>query len=73
MSGVGAASVVAAFRQAVISEPDATVRQDRTAASVAIVTGLIFIFAGLVKFVFHGWELHALRGFGLPWPGAFGS
>ena len=53
-----------------ICQPDATVRRDRTAANVAIVTGLIFIFAGMVKFVFHGWELHAFRGFGLPWPGA---
>ena len=31
---------------------------------------MIFIFAGLVKFVFHSWELHAFRTFGLPWPGA---
>jgi uncharacterized membrane protein YphA (DoxX/SURF4 family) len=31
---------------------------------------VIFIFAGLVKFVFHGWELHAFRSFGLPWPSA---
>jgi hypothetical protein len=29
------------------------------AHDTAIVTGPIFIFAGLVKFVFHGWELHA--------------
>ena len=43
-------------------------RPDRTAANVAIVTGVIFIFAGLVKFVFHGWELNAFRSFGLPWP-----
>ena len=45
-------------------------RGDRTAVNVAIVTGVIFVFAGLVKFVFHGWELHALRTFGLPWPSA---
>jgi uncharacterized membrane protein YphA (DoxX/SURF4 family) len=37
---------------------------------VRIATGVIFIFAGLVKFVFHSWELHAFRTFGLPWPGA---
>jgi len=43
-------------------------RRDRTAAHVAIVAGVIFIFAGLVKFVFHGWELNAFRSFGLPWP-----
>jgi uncharacterized membrane protein YphA (DoxX/SURF4 family) len=29
---------------------------------------VIFTFAGLVKFVFHGWELNAFRAFGLPWP-----
>jgi putative oxidoreductase len=43
-------------------------RRDRTAANVAIVTGGIFIAAGLVKFIFHGWELNAFRSFGLPWP-----
>jgi uncharacterized membrane protein YphA (DoxX/SURF4 family) len=53
-----------------ISRWDATVRRDRTAAQVAIATGVIFIFAGLVKFVFHGWELRAFRAFGLPWPSA---
>jgi uncharacterized membrane protein YphA (DoxX/SURF4 family) len=37
---------------------------------VAILTGVTFIFAGLVKFVFHHWELHAFRSFGLPWPSA---
>ncbi len=26
--------------------------------------------AGLVKFVFHAWELRAFRAFGLPWPAA---
>jgi uncharacterized membrane protein YphA (DoxX/SURF4 family) len=35
-----------------------------------VVTGVIFVFAGLVKFVFHAWELHAFRTFGLPWPSA---
>jgi uncharacterized membrane protein YphA (DoxX/SURF4 family) len=46
------------------------VRNDRTAGRVAVVTGVIFIFAGLVKFVFHAWELRAFRAFGLPWPDA---
>lgn len=64
------ADLAAAIRQHVISEPDAVIRRDRTATNVAIVTGVIFIFAGLVKFVFHGWELHAFREFGLPWPSA---
>jgi putative oxidoreductase len=53
-----------------ISEPGSAIHEDRTAASVAIVTGVIFVFAGLVKFVFHGWELNAFRSFGLPWPSA---
>jgi uncharacterized membrane protein YphA (DoxX/SURF4 family) len=39
-------------------------------ARVAVLTGVIFIGAGLVKFVFHGWELRAFRAFGLPWPSA---
>jgi uncharacterized membrane protein YphA (DoxX/SURF4 family) len=51
-----------------ISKPGSVMRRDRTAASVAIVTGVIFIFAGLAKFVFHRSELHAFRSFGLPWP-----
>ncbi len=50
--------------------PDAAVRRDRAAAKVAIVTGVIFILAGLVKFAFHAWELRAFRAFGLPWPSA---
>jgi putative oxidoreductase len=37
---------------------------------VAILAGVIFIVAGLVKFVFHHWELDAFRSFGLPWPWA---
>lgn len=49
---------------------DAAVRRDRTATRVAILTGLIFIVAGLVKFGLHHWELHAFRRFGLPWPAA---
>ena len=37
---------------------------------VAILTGVTFIFAGLVKFVFHHSELHAFRSLRLPWPSA---
>jgi uncharacterized membrane protein YphA (DoxX/SURF4 family) len=37
---------------------------------VALVAGVIFIGAGLVKFLFHHWELDAFRSFGLPWPSA---
>jgi uncharacterized membrane protein YphA (DoxX/SURF4 family) len=57
-------------REGLISRPDRSVRDDPTATRVAVITGLIFVFAGLVKFVFHGWELHAFRSFGLPWPQA---
>lgn len=32
-----------------------------------MLTGVVFVFAGLVKFVFHHWELDAFRSFGLPW------
>ncbi len=53
-----------------IGVPDRLIRADRTAARVAIATGVIFFFAGLVKFVFHHWELHAFYGFGLPFPAA---
>ena len=60
----------AGLRLLVISKPDAIVRRDRVAATVAIVSGVIFIFAGLVKFAFHAWELQAFRAFGLPWPSA---
>jgi uncharacterized membrane protein YphA (DoxX/SURF4 family) len=60
----------AGIRQLLISEPGSVMRRDRPAANVATVTGVIFIFAGLVKFVFHGWELNAFRSFGLPWPSA---
>ena len=59
-----------AVKRLVISLPDASLRDDETAVRVAIVVGIIFIFAGLVKFVFHHWELHAFRSFGLPWPSA---
>ena len=36
------------------------------ARRVALVCGLIFIPAGLVKFVFYHWELQAFRDFGIP-------
>jgi uncharacterized membrane protein YphA (DoxX/SURF4 family) len=49
---------------------DSAISRDRPAARVAVVSGVIFVFAGLVKFVFHHWELHAFRSFGLPWPSA---
>jgi uncharacterized membrane protein YphA (DoxX/SURF4 family) len=52
------------------SAPDETVKGDRTLTRIAIFSGLIFIGAGLVKFVFHHWELHAFQSFGLPWPWA---
>jgi uncharacterized membrane protein YphA (DoxX/SURF4 family) len=62
------ASVDVAFvRRRIVSLADARLRDDETAARVAIGAGVIFFFAGLVKFVFHAWELHAFRSFGLPW------
>jgi uncharacterized membrane protein YphA (DoxX/SURF4 family) len=36
------------------------------ARRVALICGVIFIPAGLVKFVFHHWELHAFHDFGIP-------
>lgn len=33
---------------------------------VAQLSGLVFIPAGLVKFVFHAWELKAFQDFGIP-------
>jgi uncharacterized membrane protein YphA (DoxX/SURF4 family) len=56
--------------RSVIARADASLRRDPLAVRIALLTGTIFIFAGLVKFVFHGWELHAFREFGLPWPAA---
>ncbi|MHB8692270.1 MAG: DoxX family protein [Solirubrobacteraceae bacterium] len=49
---------------------DRIIYRDRTASRVAVIAGAVFILAGLVKFVFHSWELHAFRTFGLPWPSA---
>ena len=53
-----------------ISAPDERIRHQRVTTWVAVLTGVTFIVAGLVKFVFHHWELHAFRSFGLPWPSA---
>jgi uncharacterized membrane protein YphA (DoxX/SURF4 family) len=61
---------IASLKRAVIAVPDELCRRDRAAGTVALVTGLIFVGAGLVKFVFHHWELDAFRSFGLPWPSA---
>ena len=35
---------------------------------MALVCGVIFVAAGLVKFFFYHWELHAFRRFGIPAP-----
>ncbi len=51
-------------------DPDQRVRASRSASRVTILSGVTFIVAGLVKFVFHHWELDAFRSFGLPWPSA---
>ena len=60
----------AGLYRSIIDEPDERIRASRHLARVALITGVIFVFAGLVKFVFHHWELHAFRSFGLPWPSA---
>ena len=60
----------ASVAQAVVVTPDRLVQRDRSLSRVALVAGAIFVVAGLVKFVFHHWELHAFRSFGLPWPSA---
>jgi uncharacterized membrane protein YphA (DoxX/SURF4 family) len=54
----------------VVTDPDALIRGHRHPARVTALVGVIFVAAGLVKFVFHHWELHAFRSFGLPWPAA---
>jgi uncharacterized membrane protein YphA (DoxX/SURF4 family) len=51
-----------------ISAPDERISRQRVTTWVALLTGVTFIVAGLVKFVFHHWELHAFRSLGLPWP-----
>lgn len=56
--------------QRLIVDPDSVIARYRPAARVAAISGVIFVFAGLVKFVFHHWELNAFRSFGLPWPSA---
>lgn len=50
---------------------DAAVRRDHTANIVALVSGAIFVVAGMAKFVAYGWELDAFRRFGLPAPELF--
>jgi uncharacterized membrane protein YphA (DoxX/SURF4 family) len=58
------------LRATVVDGPDGRIRRDPVATRVAVLAGVVFIGAGLVKFVFHHWELHAFRSFGLPWPSA---
>ena len=53
-----------------ISVPDERISHERLTTWVALLTGVTFVVAGLVKFVFHHWELHAFHSFGLPWPSA---
>jgi uncharacterized membrane protein YphA (DoxX/SURF4 family) len=62
--------MAALIKRGAISGPDALVRGNRAATRVAMLTGVIFFVAGLVKFVFYHWELHAFHSFGLPWPSA---
>ncbi len=51
-----------------VAKRDVVLRRDLLASRTAVLAGVIFIFAGLVKFAFHHWELKAFRAFGLPWP-----
>jgi hypothetical protein len=44
-----------------ISGPDERISHQRVTRWVALFTGVTFVVAGLVKFVFHHWELHAFR------------
>jgi uncharacterized membrane protein YphA (DoxX/SURF4 family) len=60
----------AALRRLVVTDPDELIDGQRMSARVAVVAGVTFFFAGMVKFVFHHWELHAFRAFGLPAPSA---
>jgi uncharacterized membrane protein YphA (DoxX/SURF4 family) len=60
----------AALRRLVVTDCDELIDGQRASARVAVVAGIVFFFAGLVKFVFHHWELHAFEAFGLPWPSA---
>jgi uncharacterized membrane protein YphA (DoxX/SURF4 family) len=60
----------AVARELLLSAPDRRIRAQLTPTRIAILTGVIFFVAGLVKFVFHHWELNAFRSFGLPWPSA---
>jgi uncharacterized membrane protein YphA (DoxX/SURF4 family) len=63
---VARACLVIDIVELVLTAPDRRIRRHLTPTRIAIVTGLIFFFAGLVKFAFHHWELHAFRSFGLP-------
>src|SRR5947209_14600192 len=67
---VVAAPVAASWRTRGIREPrgiDVHKWLARVEAGrVAQVSGLVFIPAGLVKFVFHAWEVKAFRDFGIP-------
>ena len=58
----------ASVKRLVVFVHDARLGEEETATKVAVMAGVIFFFAGLVKFVFHHWELHAFRSFGLPFP-----
>lgn len=49
-----------------LSSFDQALRSDQAALWAARVIGVVFIPAGLVKFVAYGWELDAFERFGLP-------
>ena len=52
-------------------QSDAAVRASPRASRVALLTGAVFIPAGLIKFAAYGWEVDNFRRFGLPTPEAW--
>lgn len=56
------------IRAALVDRPDAALRANRATTRLAVALGLIFVVAGLAKFVLHGWELAAFRRFEMPVP-----
>jgi uncharacterized membrane protein YphA (DoxX/SURF4 family) len=58
----------AGLTRTLLTGPDRLVADDQALSRTAIAAGAVFVVAGLVKFVFHHWELHAFRSFGLPLP-----
>ncbi len=67
-STTAAAPRAVGIRATLVDRPDATLRANRATTRLAVALGLIFVVAGLAKFVLHGWELAAFRRFEMPAP-----